>query len=135
MVAEMNSHTVTQVLTEQLPQVIAIYQFGSRVRGEARPTSDIDLAVLARHPIPAERLFEIAQDLAIRLHRDVDLLDLRTLSTVMRMQVLSIGQCLYTRDDQAKAEFEMYAYADYARLNEERRDLIKGITQRGLVYG
>ena len=28
----------------------------------------------------------------------------------------------------------MYAYADYARLNEERRDLIKGTTQRGLVY-
>ncbi len=131
----MNSHTITEFLTDQIPQVIAIYQFGSQARGEARPTSDIDLAILARHPISAERLFEIAQDLAIRLHHDVDLLDLRTLSTVMRMQVLSTGQRLGTLDDQAAAEFEMYAYADYARLNEERRDLLKGITQRGLVYG
>lgn len=29
----------------------------------------------------------------------------------------------------------MYAYADYARLNEERRDLVKSIKERGLVYG
>jgi hypothetical protein len=29
----------------------------------------------------------------------------------------------------------MYTYADYARLNEERRDLLKGIKARGLVYG
>lgn len=131
----MTSHTITQLLTEQLPQVIAIYQFGSRARGEARPTSDIDLAVLARHPIPAERLFDVAQDLALTLHHDVDLVDLRAVPTVMRMQVLSTGQRLGTTDNQAAAEFEMYAYADYARLNEERRDLIKGITQRGLVYG
>jgi hypothetical protein len=29
----------------------------------------------------------------------------------------------------------MYTYADYARLNEERRDLLKGIKARELVYG
>jgi hypothetical protein len=29
----------------------------------------------------------------------------------------------------------MYAYSDYARLNEERREILKGIANRGLVYG
>ena len=29
----------------------------------------------------------------------------------------------------------MYVYSDYARLNEERREILKGITKRGLVYG
>ena len=29
----------------------------------------------------------------------------------------------------------MYAYSDYARLNEERREIVKGITERGVVYG
>jgi hypothetical protein len=53
----------------------------------------------------------------------------------MRMQVLTKGQCLETRDERAKAEFEMYAYSDYARLNEERRELVKNITERGFVYG
>ncbi len=133
--SEMNPQTITEMLTGRIPDVIAIYQFGSQARGESRRTSDIDLAVLARCPIPGERLFEIAQDLAVHLHHDVDLLDLRSASTVMRMQVLATGQCIETRDERAKAEFEMYAYADYARLNEERKDVLKGIAQRGLVYG
>jgi len=53
----------------------------------------------------------------------------------MRMQALSTGTCLATFDDQTRRTFEMYAYADYARLNEERRDILKGITAHGLVYG
>ena len=53
----------------------------------------------------------------------------------MRMQVLSTGTGLDTQDESARREFEMYAYSDYARLNEERREILKGITKRGLVYG
>ena len=131
----MDSTIITEMLTERVPDVIAMYQFGSRARGELRPTSDIDLAVLARKPISAAQLFEIAQDLASRIRCDVDLLDLRAASTVMRMQIISTGQRLETRDGQAAAKFEMYAYADYARLNEERKELLKDITKRGHVYG
>lgn len=131
----MDSKTITRTLTEQLPDAIAIYLFGSQARGRAHPTSDIDIAVLAHDPIPGLQLFQLAQDLALRLHREVDLVDLRRASTVMRAQILSTGQRVETTDEQAVAEFEMYAYADYARLNEERRDLLKGITERGLVYG
>jgi len=29
----------------------------------------------------------------------------------------------------------MYAYSTYARLNEERRELLKDIKERGLIYG
>lgn len=100
MAAEMTPLTITtEFLTKQLPPLIAINQFGSRARGEARPTSDIDLAVLARHPIPAEQLFEVAQDLTLQLHHDVDLVDPRAASTVMRMQVHSTGQRLGSMDD------------------------------------
>ena len=79
--------------------------------------------------------FELAQDLAIQFHRDIDLVDLRSASTVMRMQILSTGTCLTAEDEAARRVFEMYVYSDYARLNEERRELLKGITKRGLVYG
>ena len=37
----------------------------------------MDLAVLARDPIPNLRRFELAQELAVRFHRDVDLINLR----------------------------------------------------------
>ncbi len=95
----------------------------------------MDLAVLARDPIPNLRRFELTQELAVQLHRDVDLVDLRNASTVMRMQVLSTGMCLDTQDESARREFEMYAYSDYARLNEERREILKRISTSGLVYG
>ena len=94
----------------------------------------MDLAVLARDPIPNLRRFELAQELAVQLHREVDLVDLRTASTVMRMQVLSTGTCLNTQNESVRREFEMYDYSDYARLNEERRE-IKRISASGLVYG
>jgi hypothetical protein len=95
----------------------------------------VDIAVLASTPIPELRRFALAQELAVHLHRDVDLVDLRKVSTVMRMQVLSTGVCLRTSDELARQEFEMYVYADYARLNEERREVVKDIAHRGLVYG
>ena len=114
---------------------MALYQFGSQAKGSARPESDVDLAVLAHHPISAFSLFELAQELAAQLHRDVDLLDLSAASTVMRMQVISTGKCLAAPDEAARREFEMYAYSDYARLNEERRDILKRISASGSVYG
>ena len=90
--------------------------------------------MLARDPIPNLRRFELAQELAGQLHRDVDLVDLRTASTVMRMQVLSTGTCLDTQDESARREFEMYAYSDYARLNEERKGILDDIRAHGSVY-
>ncbi len=131
----MKSDVVIQFLTERIPELIAIYQFGSQARGNADRASDIDLAILARGPISAEQLFQVAQDLAVQLHRDVDLLDLRTASTVMRAQVISTGQCIHSTDEPARAELEMYAHSDYARLNEERRDILRDIKERGLIYG
>jgi predicted nucleotidyltransferase len=131
----MDDPALIEYLRKSVPELIALYRFGSQAKGTARPDSDVDLAVLARDPIPAIRRFELAQELAIQLHRDVDLVDLRSASTVMRMQVISTGTCLDAPDEPARREFEMYAYSDYARLNEERRDILKRIAASGVVYG
>ena len=103
--ADMNDTLLIEQIRKSVPSLIALYRFGSQAKGTARPDSDVDLV------------------------------DLRTASTVMRMQVLSTGVCLDAPVEPARREFEMYAYSDYARLNEERREIVKGITKRGLVYG
>lgn len=131
----MNDGALTEFLRQAIPDFIALYRFGSQTKGLARPDSDMDLAVLARHPIPAVRRFELAQELALQLHRDVDLVDLCTASTVMRMQIISTGQCLASPEEAARREFEMYTYSGYARLNEERRGILKRISASGLIYG
>jgi len=131
----MDDHALIEHIRKSVPDLIALYRFGSQAKGTARRDSDVDLAVLAHDPIPNLRRFELAQELALQLHRDVDLVDLRNASTVMRMQVLSTGTCLDTQDESARREFEMYAYSDYARLNEERREILKRISASGLVHG
>lgn len=131
----MNDSELIQQIRRSVPGLIALYRFGSQTKGTARPDSDVDLAILTRNPIPAMRRFELAQELAVQLHRDVDLVDLCSASTIMRMQVISTGACLDAPDEPARREFEMYAYSDYARLNEERRDILKRIAESGIVYG
>jgi predicted nucleotidyltransferase len=131
----MNDNALIEFARQAIPDLVALYRFGSQTRRNIRPESDVDLAVLARNPIPALRRFELAQELAAQLHRDVDLVDLRTASTVMRMQVISTGECLAAPEEAARREFEMYAYSDYARLNEERREILKRVRASGMIYG
>ena|SRR5688572_12361883 len=131
----MNDNALIEFVKQAIPDLIALYRFGSQTKGSARTESDVDLAVLACHPTPALRRFDLAQELAAQLHRDVDLLDLRSVSTVMRMQVVSTGECLVAADEAARREFEMYTYSNYARLNEERREILKRVSASGLVYG
>ena len=131
----MNDHELIQFIRQAIPDLIALYRFGSHAKGNTSPDSDVDLAVLTGDPIPALRRFELAQELAVRLHRDVDLVDLCVASTVMRMQVISTGECLDSPNGPARREFEMYAYADYARLNEERGEILKRVRASGVIYG
>jgi predicted nucleotidyltransferase len=130
----MNDNALIEFARQAIPDLIALYRFGSQAKGNGRPDSDVDLAVLARYPIPALRRFELAQELAAQLHRDVDLVDLRTASTVMCMQVISTGECLFTVSDRLQGEFEDLVYSAYARLNEERREILNDIRTRGSVY-
>ena len=131
----MNDNALIEFFRQAIPDLIALYRFGSQAKGTSGPESDVDLAVLARRPIPALRRFELSQELAAQLHRDVDFVDLRSTSTVMRMQVISTGECLASPDEAARREFEMYASSHYVRLNEERLDILKRISASGIVYG
>ena len=119
----------------EMPDVVAIYLFGSAAAGELRADSDIDLAVLPAAPMPAAQLWSLAQELAVSAGRDVDLINLQSASTVMRAQVISTGKRLYCANELLCGEFEDRVYADYARLNEGRRYILDDIRERGRIYG
>jgi len=122
-------------LRSALPDVVAVYRFGTWGTVAERADSDLDLAVLVPQRLPAARSWEIAQQLAPLAGCHVDLVDLRAASTVMAAQVVSQGERLYCSDERQCTEYEDYTYSAYARLNEERRDILRDIRERGSVYG
>ena len=125
---------IVEILLNSLPGVLAVYRFGSWGTPQERRESDIDLAVLPLQPLPPLVRWETAQKLAQMLSRDVDLVDLRAASTVMRSQVIAQGERLYCRDEAAVGLFETTVFSAYARLNEERREILADIRARGSVY-
>lgn len=122
-------------LLSKFPELIAVYRFGSYGTEYERPESDLDLAVYAGGGLPTVELWRTAQGLASRAGLEVDVVDLARASTVMRAKVISEGERIYCSDKTACDTFEDYVYSSYARLNEERREILRDILSRGSVYG
>lgn len=127
--------TIVGLIRKRVPNAIAIYLFGSRVVDAVHESSDFDIAVLPQEPMAANDRWDLQQELAIALHHAVDLVDLRSASTVMRFQVVSTGDLLFESDVTKRAEFEMYTYSMYTRFNFERREVINDVLKTGRVYG
>jgi hypothetical protein len=53
----------------------------------------------------------------------------------MRMQVISTGSLLAAFDPAAQERFEDLTYSAYARLNEERREILEQVRREGRVHG
>lgn len=121
-------------LQTHIPNLLAIYAFGSRIQGTARPDSDLDLAVLVASYADPLTLFEVANELADVAGYVVDLLDLRAASTVMQYQIITTGERWWALDVQA-ALFEASILSEKTALDEARAGLLADIRQRGTVYG
>lgn len=117
-----------------LPQAMAVYAFGSRVKGDARPDSDLDLAVLVPGYADPLKLWSLAGDLSTTLGLDVDLLDLRRASTVMQYQILTGGRRLWGREPDA-GRFECFVMSEKLDLDQARAGLLADIRRDGRVYG
>jgi uncharacterized protein len=65
----------------------------------------------------------------------VDLVDLRNVSTVLRLQVVMKGEILYEVSEAKRQFFAMQVLSAYALLNEERRGILEDLEKRGSFYG
>ena len=111
-----------------------IILFGSYAKGLARSDSDIDIAYVGDQALSAYENFLLAQELAVLLGRDVDLLDLSQVSTVMKAQIVAFGRVIYCSDEVKRQYLYMKALRDYATLSEERTFIVDSIARRGSVY-
>lgn len=121
-------------LQTQLPNLLAVYGFGSRVRGTARQDSDLDMAVLVAGHADVVLLWQLAGELADIAGCTVDLLDLRAASTVMQYQIMTTGVRWWALDAQA-ALFESAILSQKTALDTARAGLLSDIQKRGSVYG
>jgi len=128
-----NSHldVITEFLVNKLSPYV-LYLFGSQAKQQAHPNSDFDIAFISEKEFDTYERFMIAQELAAILNKDVDLIDLKKASTVFQAQIITSGKVLYCSDNSKKVVFEMYTLKKYAKLNEERADILKNITKRGI---
>lgn len=125
---------VINILNKKIEGIICIYIFGSYLKSTYKKDSDIDIAFLSEEKINNIKRWEISSILADELKRDIDLIDLRSASTVMKAQIVFKGSSIYESDKNKREMFEMLALSDYARLNEERKEIIERIKREGIVY-
>jgi predicted nucleotidyltransferase len=130
----MDPAPLVEAIREKIPDLLAVYAFGSRVRGQAGPESDLDLAVLVGGYADRLSLWNLSADLAAIAGCTVDLLDLRAASTVMQHQVITTGERWWELDSQA-ALYESFILSEKTELDAARAGLLADIHARGSVYG
>jgi len=133
-----NSDAIIAAVLEAYPGVQAIYLFGSYGTEDEWPNSDIDIAILlapeTAKMLGALELIKTQNKLASLLHKSVDLLNLRRVSTVFQKEVVMADRRIYTADEYAAEEFEMLTLSFYQKLNEERAEIMAEIRRTGRAY-
>ena len=120
-------------IRRHIPGILAIYVYGSRVREEQRPDSDLDLALLLPRTgaVSALDLAQLQGDLESAAGFPVEISILSPeVQTVHCKEVVTGGQLVFIGDRVAVDEFEMYVLSGYARLCEDRAPVVKAYTGR-----
>lgn len=112
------------VLLAELPDAAAIYVHGSLARGDERPDSDLDLAVLLP---PGQRIADrlgLMAKVSRRVHREVDLVSLREAGLDLVWELLRDGRLLFSRDAAQTLAWEAERMTDHADFNARRAALL-----------
>lgn len=126
--------TLIDHLRQSIPGLLAVYGFGSRITTEARPDSYLDMAILRDGMLDPVHGFELAGELADLCGWPVDLVDLRTASTVMQYQILTRCQRWWAADHRAGC-YEATLLNLKTQLDEARSALLDDIVREGKVHG
>lgn len=130
----MNIQNVLTHVQDRLPDLLAVYLFGSQASGHASAESDIDLAVLMPGVLDPVDLWRLAGELADIASIHVDLIDLRSASTVLQYQIITKGRRLWAKNE-AAGVFEAFVLSEKTSLDSARSGLLDDIQKKGIVHG
>jgi len=121
---------IIDLLKKRIPDLLGIYIFGSYANNTMTPESDIDIAFLSFQKISQVEKWKIQEELAFILNQDVDLIDLKDATTILRTEVVEKGKLIFSGDSYQVNYFEMITYSMYADLNESRQDILTDYNER-----
>jgi predicted nucleotidyltransferase len=129
---------IPPILRRHFPSLQAIYLYGSYGTPDEHSQSDVDVGVLLPHAIakahPTLWRSDARLELERALRRDIDLVNMRLVSTVLQKEIIAADRCIACADRAAVDEFEMLVLFFYQKLNEERRDIVEAFLASGRAY-
>jgi predicted nucleotidyltransferase len=130
---------IVEAVLKRFPDAQAVYLFGSSGTRDERPESDVDIALLLPPKKATETGTPALDDLRFELEsihlKDIDLINLRKVSTVLQKEVVTANRRIYCADKYAADEFEMLTLSLYQKLNEERAGILMDATAGGRFFG
>ena len=130
--------TIIDAIRTHYPHVQAVYLFGSYGTEEQWPDSDADIALLLppdeAKPTGNLAMTDLHAALGGLLGKEVDLINLRLVSTVFQKEIIMAERRIFCADQYAADEFEMLVLSFYHKLNEERAEVMAEGLKSGRFY-
>jgi predicted nucleotidyltransferase len=124
---------VVQIAAAATPRLELLLVFGSVARSQARPISDLDIAILGKDV----DTFELAGRLSLATHREVDVVDLARAPIPLLDAVLREGVVLFERTHGAEARFRSHALSmletDRPWYERMQKAWLKRVAERGIL--
>lgn len=122
--------------------ILAVYLFGSYAQGRQKPSSDVDIGIVAEresHDIVERSLADYIVELGRLLRKDIHPVILNTAGEELLRQVFSRGKCILVKDPRKLAEYRMVMFArivDFAYYKKLMQSgLVKSISREPLAKG
>lgn len=106
MILDSQKSAELQKIFKKMPQILVVYFYGSRVKGYAKKTSDLDIAVVVDSGIDINygKLYSQVGKIINFSELDLRVATLKDTPTYL-FEVVS-GQCIYKRSEEDRINFE-----------------------------
>ena len=109
-------NSIERILTylKRHPKVIAVYLFGSYVKDQKKPISDIDIAVILKEPNKSDEA-----DIGSLYSKKIDLVLFHRLPLHIQYEVFKYGKEIFVKDGDYLLELKLKIlrdYLDYSRV-------------------